>query len=604
MTAGDGKHDDGGHPPKPRLTLSVGITGHRPPIFTPAHETALAATLNELFAALADAVRPVRAENSAFFASEAPALRLVTPLAEGADQLAAQCALTNGYAIQALLPLPREEYRRDFSPSGAEAFDALVASAACVLELPIAAAGRDHAYALAGRATLAHADLVVALWDGNPSRGRGGTAEIVAAALRRDLPVVHVPLDGGPVRILWTGWGIFLDPDRIDALPWRVASADELQALLGALLAPPADERERDFIGQFLGEHEWRNRRRAEYPLMLAAFGIAPLRRSAFRVDRYHASISEEWKGFRTACRDGDHGVEAALDPIERAYGWADRLAQHFAQTYRSGHILNFLLGAVAVLLALGSLLVPGVKLEFVIAELVAVAGFVINTRFGVRGEWHRRWLDYRQLAERIRPMRSLKLLGAAAPAVARGRGGTMRWLDWYAAATWRASGCASGRVRDESAATRLIIDEELSPQISWHRASAERMHLLDHRLHGVGMALFILSLMSGLAFVTGYFIAHAWVRAHADVFVALSAGLPAIGAAIFGIRVQGDFSGTAERSAATAAELAAIVEALEASRPDLARTIDLVEGAAAMMLADLGEWRLAFKQRQIQLPT
>ena len=54
-------------------------------------------------------------------------------------------------------------------------------------------------------------------------------------------------------------------------------------------------------------------------------------------------------------------------------------------------------------------------KLQLAMVEIVITLAIIINTALGIRHEWHRRWLDYRQLAERLRPLRSLKL-GIAAP--------------------------------------------------------------------------------------------------------------------------------------------------------------------------------------------
>ena len=66
---------------------------------------------------------------------------------------------------------------------------------------------------------------------------------------------------------------------------------------------------------------------------------------------------------------------------------------------------------------------------------------------------------------------------------------------------------------------------------------------------------------------------------------------------------MQGDFGSSAERSAVTAENLAEVVRNLDANSPGLSRSIDLAEGAAVTMLADLGEWRLAYQRRQLQLP-
>ena len=46
-----------------------------------------------------------------------------------------------------------------------------------------------------GRATVAHCDVLIAVWDGKPPRGRGGTGEVVQLALTRGTAIVHVPLD-------------------------------------------------------------------------------------------------------------------------------------------------------------------------------------------------------------------------------------------------------------------------------------------------------------------------------------------------------------------------------------------------------------------------
>ena len=82
-----------------------------------------------------------------------------------------------------------------------------------------------------------------------------------------------------------------------------------------------------------------------------------------------------------------------------------------------------------------------------------------------------------------------------------------------------------------------------------------------------------------------------------------LPAGLPALGTAIFGIRVQGDFAATAERSRATADRLEKISRALAGDGVGLSRAGDLFEQAARAMLADLGEWRLAQHHRELALP-
>jgi hypothetical protein len=336
--------------------------------------------------------------------------------------------------------------------------------------------------------------------------------------------------------------------------------------------------------------------------LLLALTGVSRLRRSSLRAATIRDTLSSEWATFRAACEDG-HGVTTAIDPLQRAYCWSDQLARRFAQTYRSGHIFNFIVGAVAVLTALAGLVLPEGKLWLAVAELAMIAAVILNTQVGVKHGWHRRWLDYRQLAERLRPMRSLKLLGVAAPRRdPHARFGERRWTEWYAAGLWRAMGCPEGRIQDPRRLSVALTEQELDPQIAYHRRAAHLAESLDHRLHLIGLGLFAATVIGCLVLIVGLLVAPDWVSARAKLFVIISAGLPAVGTAIFGIRVQGDFAGTARRSLSTATRLDATAE--QARHADeLVRAADLFEEAARFMLADLGEWQLAHQQRELVIP-
>jgi hypothetical protein len=593
------------HPPRPALALSVGITGHRPPLLSPDAADAAAIRLVRIFQTLAEATETLQEKHSNLFA-DTPFIPIITSaLAEGADQIATQVALDAGYVLQAVLPLPQEEYRKDFSDEALGRFDALLEQAERAFELPVQPGGRDEGYALAGRATVAHCDILIALWDGEPARGPGGTAEIVALAVRRGTPVLHLPMDSEEeTRIVWTGYGHFIDPADMASVPTRLADKAGLTDLINTLLGPPEASGEAENLLRYLREREQLLRPRAEYPLLLASLGIKRLRRSAFIGESYREATRAEWQSFHEECAGGRHGVSAQLDGIETAFAWSDRLAQHFAQSYRSGHVLNFSLGALAVLIALSGLLFPQIEFWAALCETLAITGFVINTLVGTRRQWHRRWLEYRQLAERLRPMRSLKLLGVAVPpGPMHGEHQVRRWVDWYANAQWRAAGCSSGVLMDSDALSRAIIAEEIKPQIDYHRSSALQMHRLDHRLHQLGMLFLIGSVLGCFSSVTANFFAHDFAVAHAHVFIALSAGMPAMGAAIFGIRMQGDFGASAERSLITASSLDRIVEALATPGIGLARQTVLAEAAAATMLSELDNWHHAYSQRRLELP-
>ena len=456
-------------PPKVPLALALGVTGHRPDLIGGEGarlEARLAQLIDELHAALGR----IATDDAALFAPDVPRMHLVTPLAEGADQLAATVALAKGCAIEAVLPFARATYEHDFAEGvPRDRFNQLLAAARTVLELPGERAAPLAAYVMAGRATIAHCDLLIAIWDGELPRGRGGTGEVVQIALLEGTPIFHLPIDPGqPARLLWSGFDPHVCTTRENCHAAAIGySGEALDEVLGAILRPPEDPGERSYIRAYYGERERRLQLRLEYPLLLALTGVSRLRRSSLRAATIRDTLSSEWAAFRAACEDG-HGVTTAIDPLQRAYCWSDQLARRFAQTYRSGHIFNFIVGAVAVLTALAGLVLPEGKLWLAVAELAMIAAVILNTQVGVKHGWHRRWLDYRQLAERLRPMRSLKLLGVAAPRRdPHARFGERRWTEWYAAGLWRAMGCPDGRIQHPRRLSVALTEQELDPQIA-----------------------------------------------------------------------------------------------------------------------------------------
>lgn len=160
------------------LPLVLGVTGHRDLVLKDIPR--IQEALDSLFACLRRQY------------PHTP-LRLLSPLAEGADRLVAKVALQHGAELVAPLPMPETEYRKDF-PDTLPEFEALKAQASSVYTLPLppeaanadaALAGprRDACYEQAGFHIVKHSQLIVALWNGIPSTVRGGTAQIVEHAL-------------------------------------------------------------------------------------------------------------------------------------------------------------------------------------------------------------------------------------------------------------------------------------------------------------------------------------------------------------------------------------------------------------------------------------
>ena len=600
-------------PPQLPFALTVGVTGHRLGGLADARRAAIGDEIALALEAVEREALAVFSREAGLFAPVPPVLTLVSPLAEGADQMAAEAGLARGWRLQTVLPFDRATYARDFpEPEAMARFTSLLERSDCVLELPGDADDDAEAYMAAGRATIAHCDVLIAVWDGRPPRGRGGTAEVVHLAVAQGMPVIHIPADGDqPMGLLWSGF----DPNVVtrggdDRGVRRPFGPGLLGRMIGALLTPPPVSDERIFYHRFLDEKVRRVRGRIEYPLLLMIAGVSRLKSSHWRESKCAAAIDAEWQRFSTEC-SGKHGVSASLDLLEHAYSWSDRLAGYYAQNFRSGHIFNFVLAASAVLLGLSSFALPASMTEVAVAEFAVALAVIFNTRFGVSHEWHRRWLDYRQLAERLRPLRSLKLLGLAAPDAPGSITNPVprRWIDWYAAGVWRAMGCPNGAI-DQAKAAKLaeaISCHEIQPQIAYHEATARQIDKLDRRLAGLATILFVLTLVATASVIILLQVDPQWVSRMSNWLTFLSAGFPAVGTAIFGIRFQGDFGGSAERSRSTAQTLRTIEAQIETARReggggDLARSADLFEQSARAMLADLDEWRLVNQQQELSV--
>ena len=362
---------------------------------------------------------------------------------------------------------------------------------------------------------------------------------------------------------------------------------------------------EREFLLTFLGERPRAIRPRIEYPLLLAAAGISPLRRHHWRADLASQMTRAEWQSYSAACERAQ-AASAPLGPLEQSYDWSDSVAAHFAQSFRSGHVFNFVLAALAVFLGTANLILPGWAIFLEVGLFFAVLAIIANTWAANRGQWHRRWLDYRQLAERLRPMRSLKVLAIAAPDPPGTAANPMpqRWIEWYAARAWQAIGCPAGRI-DASrlgALSATIADKEVQPQVDYHRRAALQLGRLNHRLEVLGYSVFTLALISSALLITGFAVAPDWVHQNYNWFTVISATLPAIATAVVGIRVQGDHSASAVRSQQTSIVLDHVAHRLRGESASLVRAADLTEQAARAMLADLDEWRLLNQQHELSI--
>ena len=126
---------------------------------------------------------------------------VISPLAKGSDRMVAKSILKKKNArLELLTPFPLEEYRKDFTdPEDLQEFNQLLQKADPPLTEPLDknadqnnSKPRIRGYLPVGRKVVDACEILIAIWDGKPSRGKGGTAEIVSYALERGKTILRI----------------------------------------------------------------------------------------------------------------------------------------------------------------------------------------------------------------------------------------------------------------------------------------------------------------------------------------------------------------------------------------------------------------------------
>ena len=157
-------------------TLLVGITGHRD--MTDESAELASQRVKKFFKTLKEQY-------------PSTPVYLISGMADGADRVAAQAALEEEVSVQAVLPMPVEMYRADFTEKSSEELDQILAHRlveTIELELPVdvdkevaqkQGPERNKLYAHLGDYLSRHCSILIALWDGVSLGKKGGTSEVI-----------------------------------------------------------------------------------------------------------------------------------------------------------------------------------------------------------------------------------------------------------------------------------------------------------------------------------------------------------------------------------------------------------------------------------------
>ncbi len=148
-----------------KLYVTIGVTGHR--IINRKYEESIKEILRREIKSLKN-----NCPNCDFV--------MLNSLAEGSDLICAEIAKEFGIKLIAVLPMPIEEYEKDFSAEGKKLFNDMLSNAWKTVYTKSETGIRDDMYRSAGLYVADHSHILFALWDGKDGSENGcGAADMV-----------------------------------------------------------------------------------------------------------------------------------------------------------------------------------------------------------------------------------------------------------------------------------------------------------------------------------------------------------------------------------------------------------------------------------------
>jgi uncharacterized integral membrane protein len=543
----DGTLDCGGAVP---YQLCIGVTGHR----ALPRADSLATVVASVLARIVSLVPP----------SPATTVRLtvISPLAEGADRVVARQVLAQPQAtLEAVLPLPVSDYQATFSSEESrQEFRDLLAAAATLTELP-SVETHGEAYEQAGQYVVERCDVLVALWDGQPAHGQGGTANIVGLARDRGVPVFWIHTDPPFACTEWLGNGLDVDAYRA-----------------------------------------------------LDDFNRAPIRAA-------HMAAAVE-RSIADYCAQAER---AGLDPaVLRPYcSWsvpafvrADLLATRAQRRFFQVSDATFILGALAVIASAGPQLVgrgsvlaglgphSSLRLAPLIESLLMVLG-LLAIYLGRRQGYHRRWILYRYLAERLRSALFLALVTPPEPTIRSPEPEALhhsaeRWLERAYDVVWQSRPAAEPQCPIVGL-RRFLIAAWVAHQRAYQARKSRRHEVASEWIARLGTFIFLMTL--AFAVTHAFDVGQGGVlwETVAPAVLFMSIILPAVAGALSGIGALREHPRNARRSDRMARYLARL-EARMAHAPDLTTLRTLTRLVEATTLQETGDWLVTMELRDLGL--
>lgn len=629
------------YPPRPPLTFRIGFVGHRPNRLTGVDPAEMSAVMENILNHARMEVQKIWEKDKEWYSGEMPSIQAISSLAEGSDRLFAEAAIKLGFSLCCPMPFPQEEFETDFAQDKALEPDS-VARFRRILDQARNKVGlirfeligdrklEPQSYRAGGKTILNQSDLLLVLWDGISQILVGGTEDILREAMRMNIPVIWI--DARTPH----GWMLLGESRKLPAPGednrHKPVGNDDFPGLAGIIDriigVPGSGTREERAARRRLSDFYSERFPRPNPAILWKLFGILLGRgkwRSLFtsnnRIEKDETSLPIQ--GFEKR----DPGISRV---VRSGFVQCDRLSAYYADFYRSGYILSFLLAALAVGLALFPLAAGWLNHEnrtaesiMVISELLTLLCILVLVYRSRNRRWHSRWLDYRLAAEWIRQLLQLAPLGMGVR-VHETRGHqksyehpAATWMAWYVKSMERSLGLPDIRL-DKAYLEKYLkgLQDLTREQMDYHAVKSESNHLIEIRLHRSGVILIGITITAcSLHLLPLLITGLQWPEGFAWLLTFLCGFLPALGAAVAGINNQGEFKRLSKTSESMhheykilSAEIALLHKELQTGDcRSVMNTFKKIKKAAyrisQLMIDELSDWRITYHNRPLDLP-
>ncbi|MBU1172891.1 MAG: hypothetical protein KKD44_25305 [Proteobacteria bacterium] len=529
--------------------LTIGITGHR--------HLDDESRIKDVVCTLVDTIK------STYKGNERTSIELcvLSALAEGADRIVADEVLNSdpNAVLKVMLPLVEAEYLEDFeTQSSKEQFERLIQKSrnpASLRNRPLKddypeamlVDARRQLYEDVGHFIVDHCDILVAVWDGKPARGIGGTARIVEYARQTDCPVYIINAHEPELKPF--------DIDlNFDALYSKIDTWN-------SHCATPA--KKEDKRGDY-GENVFNS---------LFPDGTNP---ETLLSDQKETTLKQ------------------FLIPH---YTTASRLAKNYQAWYkRMGNSIFWIAFAAVAGVALAVIFLREHEWFFLAAFglelifMIMIVGIVVYDRR--TGHFHKNWTECRFLAERIRTafyncICSMEGLPVFIPRRVQGEMLENRWMDFvFDEVLSQSPEISRGDIQKINAFANYIQTAWIDEQINYHREKIESCNKSYHRLEKWCERVFYMALLAAFFHLVAHFF-HNHLVDHILTLAALI--LPALAATLEGIRSIREYKRLAIRSQQMERRLINLKKEFHVMTPEkLERIIGKME---KLMLEESEDW-------------